>query len=488
MFQQPGSFVVTPGYGQQPSPFGGFQQPNPYGYGQPQPQPQPNPWGNQIPQMLPQPQQQFPQFQQQPQAQKWVDPEFPPNNNSIYASPNPAADHVQDIVNQLGQQVRWARVTDIADVNGQRPQKLFNNIHPNDIMQGILGDCWLLAGFSTLAEFPQMIDGLFQEKDLSPNGQYHVRLYDARARQWQWVVIDDYIPIGPDGQPAFSKPRESEAWVLLLEKACAKWFGSYVQLAGAFAMAPFMFLTDSPNIRAFSQPVFNGQYDPSRFDVKQYSMADPHNRNSVRGQPLGLCPSDQAFEELKMSDDQGWLAAAWTSKDPPVQAGVGASGEAIAADGIVKGHAYSLVSADRYQADGRIWRIVQIRNPWGSNPNAEWKGELSDAWPQWSQFPELRRKLGIDCAEMDGLFFMPWERFIERFSDWGYAQLSGLAPRYAAAETARARGMAPPPVMRSLGLAVQDPAAVKKFRKATAAGASATQKKVVTKKKNRGCC
>merc|ERR1719265_2528541 len=56
---------------------------------------------------------------------KFVDQQFPPNNNSIFASPNPAADHVQDVQSHAGPpgtQVRWVRCSELC-----RGGKLFNN-------------------------------------------------------------------------------------------------------------------------------------------------------------------------------------------------------------------------------------------------------------------------------------------------------------------------------------------------------------------------
>lgn len=46
------------------------------------------------------------------------------------------------------------------------------------------------------------------------------------------VVIDDRIPCRPDGRPLFARPNGKEAWVLLLEKAFAKLWGSYEALDG----------------------------------------------------------------------------------------------------------------------------------------------------------------------------------------------------------------------------------------------------------------
>jgi hypothetical protein len=186
-------------------------------------------------------------------------------------------------------------------------------------------------------------------------------------------------------------------------------------------MVPFMLLTDLGQVKCYSQrQIGPNMYAPGILDVKNAFLRDAHDRNSVGFQPLGTVGVDQAFQELKQADDAESLMAAWTTKDPPSQAGVGASGEAIASDGIVKGHAYSLTCADFFQADnGEIWRIVQLRNPWGANPQSEWKGELSDNWPGWSMHPRLKEQLHIGSAASDGLFYMRYEHFLDRFSDFG---------------------------------------------------------------------
>jgi hypothetical protein len=50
-----------------------------------------------------------------------------------------------------------------------------------------------------------------------------------------WLSVHR-IPCDQNGQPKFAKPNGDEAWVLILEKAMAKFKGSYAALDGGFTM------------------------------------------------------------------------------------------------------------------------------------------------------------------------------------------------------------------------------------------------------------
>jgi calpain-15 len=41
------------------------------------------------------------------------------------------------------------------------------------------------------------------------------------------VLIDDFVPVNEDGLPLFAKPHQNDIWVMLVEKAQAKVYGSY---------------------------------------------------------------------------------------------------------------------------------------------------------------------------------------------------------------------------------------------------------------------
>ena len=123
--------------------------------------------------------------------------------------------------------------------------KVFDhNIKPEDIYQNELGDCYLLASSSAVAEDPDRIKRLFETKQVDPVGKYHLNLFLEGI--WREVVVDDYIPVRSDGQPKFSGTKNSEAWALLLEKAYAKAYGGYYNIEGGRAHEALGELTGAP--------------------------------------------------------------------------------------------------------------------------------------------------------------------------------------------------------------------------------------------------
>ena len=83
------------------------------------------------------------------------------------------------------------------------PQVFDKTVDPSDILQGQLGDCWFLCAVACLAEMPSLIERLILTKEVNEEGVYRVRL--CKNGEWQEVVVDDYFPCFPNGQPMFSK-------------------------------------------------------------------------------------------------------------------------------------------------------------------------------------------------------------------------------------------------------------------------------------------
>ena len=130
---------------------------------------------------------------------------------------------------------------------GYKKYVLYDQIEITDIKQGKLGDCYFLSCLSAIAENPERIKRIFRTQEVNEAGIYAVNLWIADEKRV--VVVDDYFPYDEKkGHFAFSRPSGgNEIWVLILEKAWAKVFGSYSRIEVGDcgeAMAP---LTGCPN-------------------------------------------------------------------------------------------------------------------------------------------------------------------------------------------------------------------------------------------------
>ena len=81
------------------------------------------------------------------------------------------------------------------------------------------------------------------------------------------------------------------------------------------------------------------------------------------------------------------------------------------ANGIVPGHAYTLISAKaEVSKSGVAEKLVQLRNPW---KNGEWNGAYSDKSELW--YDDLKKRLNWS-DEDDGIFWMRFDDLCRVFS------------------------------------------------------------------------
>lgn len=153
----------------------------------------------------------------------FTDSEFPASSKSLGTA---AAPHAE-----------WRRGPQLQPMQRRGTALVRDGIQPADIAQGALGDCWLLAAAACLAEFPGVLQNLFEQTHVSPRGKYALRLWDVVGQAWMRVCVDDFFPCDSrNGQPLFAQPADGELWVLLLEKAFAKYCGSYGELQGGLTL------------------------------------------------------------------------------------------------------------------------------------------------------------------------------------------------------------------------------------------------------------
>ncbi|XP_023703233.1 calpain-2 catalytic subunit isoform X2 [Cryptotermes secundus] len=98
--------------------------------------------------------------------------------------------------------------------------------------QGELGDCWLVAAIESLRH--QVNQESFNEVVQAHGNDLEFRFWNAGTYQQSVMLVNDAVPTR-DGALVFIRNTEgNEYWGILLEKAYAKWVGSYEGLEGGF--------------------------------------------------------------------------------------------------------------------------------------------------------------------------------------------------------------------------------------------------------------
>jgi hypothetical protein len=247
--------------------------------------------------------------------------------------------------------------------NWQRAEKIFNtkkfdlyktmDIH--DINQGEIGNCYFLSTISAIAEYSDRLKEIFITNTKVENGCYQINFFlNGKPKT---VILDDFFPIKNPQKPYWSlaHSKENEIWVQLLEKAWAKVNGSYASTIAGLPSEAFSVLTEAPTFSYF---------------IQKYSI-------------------DELWKIILEADQLKYIICTNTQ------------GEVAEMTGLVKGHAYTIISAYEYENI----RLLKLRNPWGS---FEWTGDYSDKSELWTD--QLRKFVDFTNVD-DGIFYMKIEDF-----------------------------------------------------------------------------
>ncbi len=206
-----------------------------------------------------------------------------------------------------------------------------NRLEFDDVQQGAIGDCYLVAALSAVLHAD--VDGRIREGFVRPVRDaagdplhFAVRFYDYAGRP-QDVEIDAELVRSASGNPTYARSMDStrgdEEWgISLIEKAYAKWHGDYEKIGDG----------GSPG------------------DVMQALTGSHASYRSVKNMT-----DSTVFSVVSqgMTDNRPMVAITYGEDD-----GVDYTGTSIYA-----WHAYTLMGAGTHE-DGT--RYVELRNPWGS--------------------------------------------------------------------------------------------------------------------------
>uniref|UniRef100_A0A8C7Z6I4 Calpain-3 n=1 Tax=Oryzias sinensis TaxID=183150 RepID=A0A8C7Z6I4_9TELE len=299
--------------------------------------------------------------------------------------------------------IEWKRPTEICE----NPQFIIDGANRTDICQGELGDCWLLAAIACLTLSEKLLYRVIPpEQSFTENyaGIFHFQFW--RYGEWIDIVVDDRIPTC-NNLLIFTKSfRENEFWSALLEKAYAKLHGSYEALKGGNTLDAMEDFTGGVT------ELFELSEAPKGLFI---IMKKALERGSLMGCSIdvsgqGKCPgksNNASNDEISKRGSLHHLTKEWSFHIP-----LSNDIEGQTEQGLVKGHAYSIIALEEVSEDGKI-RLIRLRNPWGW---VLWKGPWSVNSKEWSTVSTAdRENLKKQTLEMSE-FWMSFDDFKKNFT------------------------------------------------------------------------
>jgi len=236
------------------------------------------------------------------------------------------------------------------------------------MVQGQIGNCWIIAAISSLAEVPERITSAFINTEISDVGIYAVKQYAIGVPFTQ--IVDDYLPMYA-GQPMFTNyGKDGSIWGAVMEKSLAKRYGNYEHTVAGWMYAGVSAINGSPWV-----------------EFKHHETE-----------------KSTLWEKIKMHDKDADIMTAGTEVD--------------SSNGVVGGHAYSII--DHVILEGRRGeevKLVMIRNPWGEEG---FTGRWSDDASEWTEAHKdaVEKQTGFrPRSNNEGIFFMDLDEFHETFSE-----------------------------------------------------------------------
>ncbi|KAI0128978.1 hypothetical protein BJ170DRAFT_356019 [Xylariales sp. AK1849] len=276
-----------------------------------------------------------------------------------------------------------------------------------DVKQGSLGDCWLIASLSALANVEDGIKRICVEYD-TRIGIYGFVFW--RDGEWVYSIVDDKLYLtspnwdspslqrdllnqidreSEDAEQVYrrtyqtgskalffgSNKDQNETWLPLMEKAYAKVHGDFSSLTGGW--------------------IGEGLEDLSGGVTTELLASDILDLDAFWDDELS-----KVNEEFLFGCSTGLLDGGYGERN-----------------GIREGHAYVVMDA-RTLKNGE--RLVKLRNPWGKLKKGIWDGPWSDGSKEWTK--EAQEELGHTFGN-DAVFWIRYEDLLRKYQHFDRTRL-----------------------------------------------------------------
>ncbi|XP_078239042.1 calpain-13 [Pogona vitticeps] len=296
-------------------------------------------------------------------------------------------------------QIEWLRPI----VKQKNPFLIVDGVSRFDICQGQVGDCWVLAALGSVTRQQRFLDRIIpKDQGFKHNyaGIFHFQFW--QFGNWVDVVIDDRLPF-LNGQYVFVRPSDrNEFWPPLLEKAYAKLRGSYSNLHWGYLSEALVDFTGGVQLD------FNLQR-PQMFLYEMLKTA------AVSGSVMG-CTTPGAVQSkvclflyYYFQSDLTLLNQKRREAQKVVTI-LNSPTNVVLENGIVQGHAYTIVWATEVPYRNEKKYIIRLWNPYG---DTEWKGAWSDGSMEWDYVPKSYKEKLYE-NRLDGEFWLNQRTVLNR--------------------------------------------------------------------------
>jgi hypothetical protein len=202
-----------------------------------------------------------------------------------------------------------------------------SGVQSSDVRQGAIGNCYFPAAAAAVAHhLPKVLeDGITETRNAAGEREFNVRFF-SRSGRMEMVTVDADLYTRSWGGPIYgtttsaNDPDKMELWYPILEKAFAKWKGSYDKIGNGGSPADAM-----TALTGKSASYYGTDYTPA----------------------------EDLFRAIKAAGEKKQPATAGTHDDKKLYTNTG-----VYAD-----HAYSVLGAE--EQNGK--KYILLRNPWGES-------------------------------------------------------------------------------------------------------------------------